>query len=55
VRLGRGKLSLFDGDSGLGKSLVTLDLCARITTGQPFPDGVPAVAPSNVIIINGEG
>jgi hypothetical protein len=27
-RLGRGKLAIFDGDPGLGKSLVTLDLCA---------------------------
>ena len=33
-RLPCGKLALFDGDPGRGKSLVTLDLCARITTGR---------------------
>src|SRR5438552_1105168 len=54
ARLARGKLSIFDGDPALGKSLVTLDLCARITTGRPFPDGAPAIRPGNVLIINGE-
>src|SRR4051794_31412429 len=53
-RLGDGKLSMFDGDPEVGKSLVTLDLCARITTGRPFPDGAPGRDPANVIILNGE-
>jgi len=53
-RLARGKLSIFDGDPELGKSLVTLDLCARLTTGRPLPDGSPAIEPGNVIIFNGE-
>jgi hypothetical protein len=38
-RLALGKLAILDGDPGLGKSLVTLDLAARVTTGRPFPDG----------------
>ena len=38
-RLALGKLSLLEGDPGLGKSLVTLDLCARLSRGLPFPDG----------------
>jgi hypothetical protein len=53
-RMARGKLSLCDGDPGLGKSLISLDLCARITSGRPFPDGSPAVDPANVIILSGE-
>ncbi len=53
-RLALGKLAMFDGDPGRGKSLVTLDLCARITTGQPMPDGTGADAPANVAIIQGE-
>jgi hypothetical protein len=53
-RLARGKLAIFDGDPGLGKSLVTLDLCARITTGRPFPDGSPAQGPANVLLFHGE-
>ena len=40
-RILRGKLTLLDADPGLGKSLITLDLAARITTGQPMPDGTP--------------
>jgi len=53
-RLALGHLAIFDGDPGLGKSLVTLDLCARITTGRPFPDGAPGVDPASVIVLNAE-
>ena len=53
-RLALGHLALFDGDPGLGKSLVTMDLCARITTGQPFADGAPGREPAKVIIANAE-
>jgi hypothetical protein len=52
-RLARGKLAIIDGDPGLGKSLVTLDLCARLTRGRPFPDGTPAPVGS-VVIVNCE-
>jgi len=40
--LPKGKITLFEGDPGLGKSFVTLDLCARLTTGRPMPDGSPS-------------
>ena len=53
-RLALGHLAIFDGDPGLGKSLVTLDVCARITTGRPFPDGTSSGAPAAVIVINAE-
>jgi hypothetical protein len=53
-RLAHGKLSLFDGNPGLGKSLVTLDLAARITTGRPLPDCTTGTEPANVIILNAE-
>lgn len=53
-RLAIGHLAILDGDPGLGKSLVTLDLCARITTGSPFPDGQPGTRPGNVVVLNGE-
>jgi hypothetical protein len=52
--LALGKLALLDGDPGLGKSLLTLDLCARLSTGRPFPDGSPAPAPANCVVLNGE-
>ncbi len=53
-RLALGKLAMFDGDPGRGKSLVTLDLCARVTTGRPMPDGTGATPPATVAIIQGE-
>jgi hypothetical protein len=53
-RLALGKLAILDGDPGLGKSLVTLDLCARLSTGQPFPDGSPGPEASGAIVLNGE-
>jgi RecA-family ATPase len=53
-RLPFGKLAILDGDPGLGKSLVTLDLCARLSAGRPFPDGAPCPSPANSIILNAE-
>jgi hypothetical protein len=49
-RIPHGKLTILDGDPGLGKSLLTLDLAARITTGRPMPDGTPGVR-GNVVLI----
>src|SRR5205807_5720280 len=46
----RGKLTTLDGDPGLGKSLLTLDLAARITTGRPMPDGTPGLQGSVLLI-----
>jgi hypothetical protein len=53
-RIALGKLAIFDGDPGRGKSLVTLDLCARVTTGRAMPDGTGRAEPANVIIIQDE-
>jgi hypothetical protein len=36
-RIPRGKLTLLDGDGGLGKSTILLDIGARVTTGRPMP------------------
>ena len=48
-----GKISLIDGDPNVGKSLLTLDLAARVTTGAPMPDGSPGVHGS-VLLISAE-
>jgi hypothetical protein len=53
-RLARGHLALLDGDPAQGKSLVTLDLCARLTTGRPWPDGTAIETPGAAIVINAE-
>jgi len=48
-----GKLTIFDGDPCLGKSLLTLDLAARITKGRPWPDGSPGRL-GNVLLLSAE-
>jgi hypothetical protein len=53
-RLALGKLAMLDGDPGLGKSLLALDLCARLSKGLPFPDGRPSPGPCNSLILNAE-
>lgn len=34
-----GKISVIQGDPGGGKSMLMIDLIARLTTGRPLPDG----------------
>jgi len=53
-RLALGKLAILDGDPGMGKSLLALDLCARLSKGLPFPDGTPSPGPANALVLNGE-
>jgi hypothetical protein len=49
-----GKLTLIDGDPGLGKSMITLDLSARLTTGRDFPDYSPCPGPGGVVLVGSE-
>src|SRR3954468_9774500 len=53
-RLALGKLAVLDGDPGLGKSLLALDLCARLSTGRPLPDGSAGPGPVRVAVFNAE-
>src|SRR5437879_10388219 len=53
-RLALGKLAMLDGDPGLGKSLLALDLCARLSTGRAMPDGSPGPGICNSIYLNAE-
>jgi len=52
--LPEGDLTLLVGDTGLGKSFVTLDLASRITTGALWPDGLSHAPLGNVIIASME-
>jgi AAA domain len=52
-RIPLGKLTLISGDPGLGKSLMTLDLAARITRGRRMPDNSPGFD-GNVVILSAE-
>jgi hypothetical protein len=53
-RLALGKLAMLEGDPGLGKSLVSLDLCARLSRGRAFPDGFATLGPSSSLVLNAE-
>jgi hypothetical protein len=52
-RIPLGKLTIFDGDPDLGKSVVTVDIAARVSTGRDFPDGAKC-DPAPVIMCNVE-
>jgi hypothetical protein len=49
----RGKVTLVVGDPALGKSTLTSDLAARVTTGAPMPGG-GADGPAGVVLLNAE-
>jgi len=53
--LALGKISVLDGDPGLGKSATTLDIAARVSTGRPFPDGSECeTGAGGVVILSAE-
>lgn len=52
--LARGKLSIIDGDPEMGKSLVTIDLIARLSRGGPLPDGSPLAQPCTSLLLSAE-
>jgi hypothetical protein len=52
-RIPLGRITLFVGLPGEGKSMATMDFAARISTGTPWPDGEPCERGS-VLIISGE-
>lgn len=50
-----GKPTLLVGDPGLGKSLITADITARVTTGKDWPCQTRSVAdPANVVLLSAE-
>ncbi len=52
-RFAAGKLTMVDGDPGLGKSTVMTDWAARITRGLSLPDGESG-KPRGVVILSAE-
>jgi hypothetical protein len=53
-RLPLAKLTLLVGDPGLGKSQVSIDAAARVTTGGSSPDGTANDGRGSVLITSGE-
>jgi AAA domain len=52
-RLPLGKLAVLDGDPGLGKSVLTLDVGARVSAGLELPDGGRR-EPAGVVLLSAE-
>jgi hypothetical protein len=52
-RVAFGKLTLFMGDPGVGKTFLTLDIAARVTRGSALPDGGHAPE-GRVLVFSGE-
>ena len=47
-----GSVTVLDGSPGVGKGLLAYDLAARVSTGRPMPDGLPApLGPANVVLV----
>ena len=54
-RIALGAITVLDGDPGCGKSTITLDVAARVTTGRAIPKcDTATIGPAGVIIIQGE-
>jgi hypothetical protein len=53
-RIPLGKLTVMEGDPAVGKSTLTLDLAARVTTGVQWPDGQPGTASASVLLLSAE-
>lgn len=52
-RIAAGKLTVIDGDPGTGKSTLTIDFAARVSTGRAFPDGA-ACSLGKAILVTAE-
>ena len=52
-RIPSGRLTLLNGRPGQGKSFLTAELAAHVTTGRPWPDGTPCPC-GDVVMMNAE-
>lgn len=53
-RIPYGKITVLDGDPGLGKSTITIDIAARVTTGRAMPDESVSSSRSAVLFLTAE-
>jgi len=53
-RIPKGKLTIVEGDPGTGKSIMIMDLTARVSTGRVMPDGSGGDVAAGVVILSAE-
>lgn len=53
-RIPLGKLTVLDGDPGLGKSTISIDLAARVSTGRAMPGEVATRPAAGVVLLSAE-
>ena len=53
-RIARGKITILSGDPGVSKSLLSLDIAARLTTAAMWPDGYGKAPLGSIIILSAE-
>src|SRR5579859_8247915 len=53
-RFAFGQVAIIDGDPDLGKSLIMLDLAARLSTGRAWPEGQSPREPAGTIYLSAE-
>jgi putative DNA primase/helicase len=53
-RIPQRKLVVIGGDPGLGKSQLTMDVVARVTTGRAWPDDCGLAPLGNALVLNAE-
>lgn len=53
-RIPRGKVSLFAGAPGVGKSTLTMKVAATVSNGYPWPDNIVGPEAGTVILLNAE-
>jgi archaellum biogenesis ATPase FlaH len=49
-RIPLGKITILDGDPGMGKSLIAINIAACVSAGQIMPDGTPGIKGGVIII-----
>jgi hypothetical protein len=54
-RIPLGKITILDGDPGMGKSLLAINVAARVSTGHPMPDGTPGTRGGVILIAPEDG
>ena len=54
-RIPLGKITILEGDPGVGKSLIALNIAACVSAGHPMPDGTPGIEGGVILIAPEDG